>query len=130
MTVSLVRELIAEGQRGSAGLDELHSVKRFFLLDPHRARSVDQASTSAAPATSSAAERGERRCAVVHVISGTGEPLCCGGSTSAVFGEASAYFGDGGVQGKDVVGDELVGVVGADGVPIDAIGGDGDFWDE
>src|SRR6266480_1059744 len=63
-----------------------------------------------------------RSCAVEALGGGVG--------TVAVVGEAVLDFGDCGGEGEQVAGDELVVVVGADGVPVHAFGGDGDFGDE
>ena len=44
--------------------------------------------------------------------------------------EPAADLVDRGLQREDLAGDELVVVVGADGMPVDAVGGDGDLGDE
>ncbi len=60
----------------------------------------------------------------------TGKPLGGGVGAGAMLGEAAAHLRDRGGEGEDVPGDELVVVVGRDGVPIDAVGGDGDLGNQ
>jgi hypothetical protein len=62
-----------------------------------------------------------------RVASGAGEPFGADGGVPAVLGEAPSHFVDRRANGEQVPGDELVEVVGAHGVPVDAIGGNGDL---
>lgn len=56
-----------------------------------------------------------------------GEPLGGAGCVGADRGELSAHLGDGIGEGEHLGGDQLVVVAGADWVPVDAVGGDGDL---
>jgi hypothetical protein len=51
------------------------------------------------------------------------------GRGSPVIGEAAPYVVEGGGEREDIAGDELVGVVGSDRMPVDAVRGDGHLGD-
>src|SRR5262245_49464580 len=70
------------------------------------------------------------RCVGGRVGLGAGEALGGGVRAATVLGEAALGFGDGIGEGEQVPGDELVVVVGTDGVPVHPVGGDRDFGDE
>ena len=66
----------------------------------------------------------------MRLVSGAGEPLGGGDSVSTVSGELVDGLGDGPLEREDFGGHELVGVLGADRVPVHACRRDGDLRDQ
>lgn len=97
---------------------------------PPRSRTLRCRLTTSASRSGTTSRPGARPNSAGLTHSGAREPLRGGGGPVAVFGEASANLSNRDLQREQFAADELVVVVGADWMPVDTVGCDGDLGNE